>query len=142
MTLVSISQVHVGLELPAQEFIFTRADLIKYAGASGDFNIIHWNERVAREVGLPSVIAHGMLTMGTAIRVVTDWLGDPGKVIEYSARFTRPIPVPDTDEGTSIKVSAKVTELLENDQAVITISAIHNEVTVLAKTVATVQLAP
>jgi acyl dehydratase len=142
MTLVSISQVQVGLELPAQEFIFTRADLIKYAGASGDFNIIHWNERVAQEVGLPSVIAHGMLTMGTAIRVVTDWLGDPGKVIEYSARFTRPIPVPDTDEGTSIKVSAKITELLENDQAVITISAIHNEVTVLAKTVATVQLAP
>jgi acyl dehydratase len=142
MTLVSISQVHVGLELPEQEFTFTRADLIRYAGASGDFNIIHWNERVAREVGLPSVIAHGMLTMGTVIRVVTDWLGDPGKVIEYSARFTRPIPVPDTDEGTSIKVSAKITELLENDQAVITISAIHNEVTVLAKTAATVQLAP
>ena len=142
MTLVSISQVHVGWELPAQEFIFTRADLIRYAGASGDFNIIHWNERVAQEVGLPSVIAHGMLTMGTVIRVVTDWLGDPGKVIEYSARFTRPIPVPDTDEGTSIKVSAKITELLENDQAVISISAIHNEVTVLAKTVATVQLAP
>ena len=142
MTLVSISQVHVGLELPAQEFFFTRADLIRYAGASGDFNIIHWNERVAQEVGLPSVIAHGMLTMGTVIRVVTDWLGDPGKVIEYSARFTRPIPVPDTDAGTSIKVSAKITELLENDQAVISISAIHNEVTVLAKTVATVQLAP
>lgn len=142
MTLVSISQVQVGLELPAQEFIFTRADLIRYAGASGDFNIIHWNERVAQEVGLPSVIAHGMLTMGTAIRVVTDWLGDPGKVIEYSARFTRPIPVPDTDEGTSIKVFAKITELRENDQAVITISAIHNEMTVLAKTVAIVQLAP
>jgi acyl dehydratase len=142
MSLISISQVHVGLELPEQEFVFTRADLIRYAGASGDFNIIHWNERVAQEVGLPSVIAHGMLTMGTVIRVVTDWLGDPGKVIEYSARFTRPIPIPDTDEGTSIKVSAKITELLENDQAVITISAIHNEVTVLAKTVATVQLAP
>ena len=102
MTLISISQVHVGLELPAQEFIFTRADLIRYAGASGDFNIIHWNERVAQEVGLPSVIAHGMLTMGTVIRIVTDWLGDPGKVIEYSARFTRPIPVPDTDQGTNI----------------------------------------
>jgi acyl dehydratase len=130
------------LELPAQEFVFTRADLIRYAGASGDFNIIHWNERVAQEVGLPNVIAHGMLTMGTATRVVTDWLGDPGKVIEYSARFTRPIPVPDTDEGTSIKVSAKITELLENNQAVISISAIHNEVTVLAKTVAIVQLAP
>jgi acyl dehydratase len=142
MTLISISQVHVGLELPVQEFVFTRADLIRYAGASGDFNIIHWNERVAQEVGLPTVIAHGMLTMGTVIRVVTDWLGDPGKVIEYSARFTRPIPVPDTDEGSSIKVTAKIAELLENNQAVISISAIHNEVTVLAKTTATVQLAP
>jgi acyl dehydratase len=142
MSLISISQVHVGLELPVQEFVFTRTDLIRYAGASGDFNIIHWNERVAQEVGLPTVIAHGMLTMGTAIRVVTDWLGDPGKVIEYSARFTRPIPVPDTDEGTSIKVSAKITELLENNQAAISISAIHNEVTVLAKTTAFVQLAP
>lgn len=142
MTLVSTSQVHVGFELPTQEFNFTRADLIRYAGASGDFNIIHWNERVAQEVGLPSVIVHGMLTMGTVIRVVTDWLGDPGKVLEYSSRFTRPIPVPDTDEGANIKVSAQITELLENDQAVITISALHNEVTVLAKTVATVQLAP
>ena len=142
MTLISISQVHVGLELPVQEFVFTRADLIRYAGASGDFNIIHWNERVAQEVGLPTVIAHGMLTMGTVIRVVTDWLGDPGKVIEYSARFTRPIPVPDTDEGSSIKVTTKIAELLENNQAVISISAIHNEVTVLAKTTATVQLAP
>jgi acyl dehydratase len=142
MTLISFSQVHVGLELPVQEFVFVRADLIKYAGASGDFNIIHWNERVALEVGLPSVIAHGMLTMGTVIRVVTDWLGDPGKVIDYSARFTRPIPVPDSNEGASIKVSAKITELLENDRAVIAISAIHNEVTVLAKTLATVQLAP
>jgi acyl dehydratase len=142
MTVNSISQVHVGFELPPQEFVFTRADLIRYAGASGDFNIIHWNERVAREVGMPTVIVHGMLTMGTVIRIVTDWLGDPGKVIEYSARFTRPIPVPDTDEGTSIKVTAKVTELLKNNQAVISISAIHNELTVLAKTTAIVQLAP
>lgn len=142
MTWVSVSQTHVGLELPAQEFVFTRADLIRYAGASGDFNVIHWNERVAKEVGLPSVIAHGMLTMGTVIRVVTDWLGDPGKVVEYSARFTRPIPVPDTNEGARIKVTAKVTELLENDRVIVAISAIHNEVTVLAKSVATVQLAP
>ena len=142
MTVNSISQVHVGFELPPQEFVFTRADLIRYAGASGDFNIIHWNERVAREVGMPTVIVHGMLTMGTVIRIVTDWLRDPGKVIEYSARFTRPIPVPDTDEGASIKVTAKVTELLKNNQAVISISAIHNELTVLAKTTAIVQLAP
>ena len=142
MTLISYLDLHVGLELPAQEFVFTRVDLIKYAGVSGDFNVIHWNERVATEVGLPSVIAHGMLTMGTVIRVVTDWLGDPGKITSYSARFTRPIPVPDSDEGATIKVTAKITELLENNQAVISILAIHNDVTVLAKTVVTVTLKP
>ena len=109
MTLISAKSVSVGLELPPQAFNFTRADLVRYAGASGDFNVIHWNERVAKEVGLPSVIAHGMLTMGIVIRVVTDWLGDPGKVLEYSARVTRPIPIPDTDEGASVLVSAKVT---------------------------------
>ncbi len=142
MTHISYFDLYVGLELPAQEFIFTRIDLIKYAGASGDFNVIHWNERVATEVGLPSVIAHGMLTMGAVIRVVTDWLGDPGKVTAYSARFTRPIPVPDSDEGATIKVTAKITELLEHNQAIISISAIHNDVTVLAKTVVTVTLEP
>ena len=142
MTLISYSDLHVGLELPAQEFIFTRIDLIKYAGASGDFNVIHWNERVATEVGLPSVIAHGMLTMGTVIRVVTAWLGDPGKIDEYSARFTRPIPVPDSQAGATIKVTAKITELLEHNQAIISISAIHNDVTVLAKAIVTVTLEP
>ena len=142
MTLISAKSVSVGLELPPQAFNLTRADLVRYAGASGDFNVIHWNERVAKEVGLPSVIAHGMLTMGTVIRVVTDWLGDPGKVLEYSARFTRPIPIPDTDEGASVLVSAKVTEVLDDGQAVISITAIHNELTVLAKTTVTVQLGP
>ena len=142
MTLISYFDLYVGLELPAQEFVFTRVDLIKYAGASGDFNVIHWNERVATEVGLPSVIAHGMLTMGAGIRVVTEWLGDPGKITSYSARFTRPIPVQDSDEGATIKVTAKITELLENNQAVISILAIHNDVTVLAKTVVTVTLKP
>ena len=66
-----------------------------YAGASGDFNVIHWNERVARSVGLPDVIAHGMLTMAEAVRVVTDWVGDPGAVVQYGVRFTRPVVVPD-----------------------------------------------
>ena len=87
--------IEAGFELPSQSFAITRADLVRYAGASGDFNVIHWNERVAIEVGLPDVIAHGMLSMAEAIRVVTDWLGDPGRVIEYSVRFTRPVVVPD-----------------------------------------------
>jgi len=72
-----------------------RARLVRYAGASGDFNAIHWNERVAREVGLPGVIAHGMWTMGAAVTVVADWAGDPGVVVDYGVRFTRPVPVPD-----------------------------------------------
>ena len=132
----------MGDEVASETFALTRDHLVRYAGASGDFNPIHYRDDVAQQAGLDGVLAHGMLTMGTVIRVVTDWLGDPGKVIDYSARFTRPIPVPDSNEGASIKVSAKITELLENDRAVIAISAIHNEVTVLAKTLATVQLAP
>lgn len=77
----------------------TRADLVHYAGASGDRNPIHWNDRFAREVGLPGVIAHGMFTMGQAVNVVTDWTGDPGAVVEYGVRFSRPVPVPDPGEA-------------------------------------------
>ena len=83
----------VGDALPTQEFPIRRADLVRYAGASGDFNPIHWNERFAKSVGLPDVIAHGMLTMAAAVRVVTDWCGDPGAVVEYNVRFTRPVVV-------------------------------------------------
>ena len=79
----------------------TRATLVQYAGASGDFNPIHWNERFAREVGLPDVIAHGMFTMAEAVRVVTDWAGDPGAVVEYGVRFTKPVAVPNDDEGAT-----------------------------------------
>ena len=89
-----MSAYRVGESIPAQEFPVARADLVRYAGASGDFNPIHWNERFAKQVGLPDVIAHGMFTMATAIRVVTDWAGDPGAVLEYSVRFTRPVVVP------------------------------------------------
>ncbi|RBL84770.1 dehydratase, partial [Streptomyces cavourensis] len=85
---VSYDEVEVGTELPAQSFPVTRATLVQYAGASGDFNPIHWNEKFAREVGLPDVIAHGMFTMAEAIRVVTDWAGDPGAVVDYGVRFT------------------------------------------------------
>ncbi len=100
--------VEVGTELPARSFPIRRADLVRYAGASGDFNVIHWNERVARSVGLPDVIAHGMLTMALAARVVTDWAGDPGRVLEVGVRFTRPVPVPDDDEGATLEVTGVV----------------------------------
>ena len=105
--------VAVGTELPEQVSRVTRADLVRYAGASGDLNVIHWNERVAREVGLPGVIAHGMLTAGIAARAVTAWAGDPGAVVEYSVRFSRPVVVPDDDEGAELTVRGRVAALLD-----------------------------
>ena len=101
-------EVQLGDELPARSFPLTRLDLVRYAGASGDFNVIHWNQRIATSVGLPDVIAHGMLTMATAARLVTDWAGDPGAVVEYAVRFTRPVVVPDDDGGTVLEVSGVV----------------------------------
>ncbi|MFC5147285.1 MaoC family dehydratase [Streptomyces aureoversilis] len=105
---ISYDEVEIGTELPARSFPVTRADLVRYAGASGDFNPIHWNEKFAKEVGLPDVIAHGMFTMAEAGRVVTDWAGDPGAVAEYGVRFTRPVVVPNDDKGAVIEVTAKV----------------------------------
>jgi acyl dehydratase len=132
--------VEVGTTLPPQTFTLRRMDLVRYAGASGDFNVIHWNERVATAVGLPNVIAHGMLTMGTVIRVVTDWTGDPGAVVEYGTRFTRPVPVPDDDAGSDIEVSAAVSEKLGDNLVKIAIKATYEGSTVLAKAIATVRL--
>jgi acyl dehydratase len=102
------ADVEVGTELPAKDFALTRADLVRYAGASGDFNVIHWNERTAKAVGLPNVIAHGMLTMATAGRVVTDWVGDPGRVVSYGVRFSRPVVVEDDDIGTTLTVAGVI----------------------------------
>jgi acyl dehydratase len=104
----TLADVAVGHELPARSFVLQRVDLIRYAGASGDFNVIHWNERVATSVGLPNVIAHGMLTMATAARLVTDWAGDPAAVVEYGVRFTRPVVVPDDEHGATVEVSGVV----------------------------------
>jgi acyl dehydratase len=94
--------------LEPQTFRVTRADLVRYAGASGDFNPIHWSERVATGVGLPGVIAHGMFTMALVGRAVTAWAGAPDAVVEFGVRFARPVPVPDTDEGTEVVVTATV----------------------------------
>jgi acyl dehydratase len=107
----------VGTELPEQVFRITRADLVRYAGASGDFNPIHWNERVATEVGLPNVIAHGMFTMALAARAVTEWTGDPGALVEYQVRFGRPVVVPDDGEGAELTVRGTVAALLDEGRA-------------------------
>ena len=139
-TLVKLSQVAVGDELPNLTMNFTRADLVKYAGASGDFNIIHWNERTAKEVGLPDVIAHGMLTMARAAKVVTDWVGDPGAVLEYSVRMTRPVVVPDTDAGVEVIFGGKVGAINEDGTVRIDVSAVFDGQTVLGAAKAVVRL--
>ena len=140
MTL-SLSNVEVGVQLPTQSFDIERVSMIRYAGASGDFNPIHWNEVAAKAVGLPDVIAHGMLTMGIAVRVVTDWVGDPGAVIDYGVRFTRPVVVA-ADSATTLEVSGKVRSVdAELASAVVDITATVNGETVLARARATVRLA-
>ena len=107
MSRPTLAEVAVGDALPAVTFPITREHLVRYCGASGDFNTIHWNERIAREVDLPDVIAHGMLTMATAVRVVTAWCGDPGAVVQYGVRFTKAVPVPDVG-GTELTVGGVV----------------------------------
>ena len=102
-----------GTELPTQTYRLTRADLIAYAGASGDHNPIHWSDRVATSVGLPGVVAHGMLTMALGGRALTAWTGDPGPVRDYGVRFTRPVVVPDDDEGVEVTVDGVVGEVAD-----------------------------
>ena len=138
---IAATSVAVGSELPARSFKLKRVDLVKYAGASGDFNVIHWNERVATEVGLPNVIAHGMLTMAEAIRVVTDWCGDPGAVLEYSTRFTKPVPVPDDDHGATVDVKGSVIEVLDGGRVKVDLVATCDGAKVLGMARAVVQLA-
>lgn len=135
-----LADVQVGTELPPQTFTITRVDLVRYAGASGDFNVIHWNERVATAVGLPDVIAHGMLTMALAGRVVTDWLGDPGALVSYGVRFTRPVVVPDDDAGATVAVTASVTAIDDDGTARIAVVATFDGATVLGKSQAVVRL--
>ncbi|MFH9351757.1 MaoC family dehydratase [Kitasatospora sp. NPDC017646] len=138
---INYDEVEVGTQLPAQSFPVTRATLVRYAGASGDFNPIHWNEKFALEVGLPDVIAHGMFTMAEAIRVVTDWVGDPATVVEYGVRFTRPVPVPNDGVGAVIEVSAKVAKKLDDRRVQVDLLATSGGQKVLGMSRAVVRLA-
>jgi len=133
--------VEVGTQLPAQTFQVQRINLVQYCGASGDFNVIHWNERIATSVGLPNVIAHGMFTMAEAGRVVTDWAGDPGAVVEYGVRFSSPVVVPDDDQGATLQVSGQVAEKLDGERVAVDLDARVADTKVLAKARAVVQLA-
>jgi hypothetical protein len=137
---VRYADVEVGTELPVQTTTLQRGDLVKYAGASGDFNVIHWNERFATEVGLPNVIAHGMLTMAHAGRVITDWLGDPGALVDYGVRMTRPVVVPDDGVGAELTVSGVVAEKRDDGLVLIEITALSEGQTVLGRAQALVRL--
>ncbi len=134
-------ELEVGTALPEQRFPITRADLVRYCGASGDFNIIHWNERIATAVGLPDVIAHGMYTMAVAGRVLTDWTGDPGAVESYGVRFSRPVVVPDDDRGAELTVRGEVEELLDDGRVAVVLTATVGDDRVLSQARAVVRLA-
>ena len=141
MSTVTFDTISVGDQIPAVSYPVTRFDLIKYAGASGDFNVIHWNERIATMVGLPNVIAHGMFTMATAGRLVSDWVGDPGAIVEYGVRFTSMVAVPDDDKGASIEISGRVTGKDDAARtAVVELTATCDGSRVLGKARATVRL--
>ena len=115
--------VEVGTQLPSLTVGFTRERLVRYAGASTDFNPIHYSEYFAVQAGLPGVIAQGMLTMGTALRVVTNWVGDPARVTSYFARFTRPVVVPDDADAVEVEFSGSVSGI-EGSLVTISIEAI------------------
>lgn len=134
----TLTDVAVGTQLPGFSRTFTRADLVRYAGASGDFNPIHWSNPAAAALGLPDVIAHGMLTMGTALRVVTDWAGDPSRVLSYYVRFTKPVVVP-ADGGTVVQFTGTVTKITDS-VATVSVEATCDEVKVLGAVTAEVDL--
>lgn len=127
-----LSELAVGEVVAGGSFPLTRDSLVRYAGASGDFNPIHYRDDVAASVGLPGVLAHGMLTMGLAVQPVVDWLGgDSGRITDYQVRFTRPVLV-DAGAGAAVTVVAKV-GVLDDDGARIDLTVTFNDETVLGK---------
>ncbi|MEV6158408.1 MaoC family dehydratase [Nonomuraea sp. NPDC052129] len=138
---VKYDEIEVGYEIPATGYDVRRLNLVMYAGASGDFNQIHWNERFAKAVGLPDVIAHGMYTMAQGGRFVTDWVGDPGAVVDFGVRFSSMVVVPDDDEGATINISGVVEEKLPDKRVVVGLTARAGDTRVLSKARAVVQLA-
>jgi acyl dehydratase len=137
---ITYEDVEAGALIPAVSFPVTRLSLVKYCGASGDFNVIHWNERIARAVGLPDVIAHGMFTMAQAGRFVTDWAGPAAMVTEFGVRFSSMVVVPDDDAGASIEVSGQIEEKLEGNRVAIALTARSAGAKVLTRARAVVRL--
>jgi acyl dehydratase len=139
-TQAPVERFAVGTVLPPTSFPITRKDLVRYAGASGDFNDIHWNGRFAVEVGLPDVIAHGMYTMAVAGRVVTDWIGDPAAVEEYFVRFSKPVVVPDDGVGALVEVTGKVAKALDGGRVQVDLTVQSAGQKVLGKATAVVRI--
>lgn len=137
---ITYADVQAGTELPVVSYPVSRLSLVKYCGASGDFNVIHWNERIAKAVGLPDVIAHGMFTMAQAGRFVTDWAGPQATVVEFGVRFSSMVVVPDDDRGASIAVSGQVAEKLADNQVAIALTARAADTKVLTRARAVVRL--
>jgi acyl dehydratase len=138
--MTSYDEIKPGAELAPASYPVTRLSLVKYCGASGDFNVIHWNERIAKAVGLPDVIAHGMFTMAQAGRYVTDWAGPQALVVEFGVRFSSPVVVPDDDTGASIEISGVVEEKLEGNRVVLALTARSTGEKVLTRARAVVRL--
>jgi acyl dehydratase len=132
-TAIKYEDVAVGSQLPPASYPVNRLSLVKYCGASGDFNMIHWNERAATSVGLPNVIAHGMFTMAQAGRYVTDWVGDPGALVEFGVRFSAMVVVPDDEAGATIEVSGTVEEKLEGGLVAVGLTARSADAKVLTR---------
>jgi acyl dehydratase len=137
---MTADELEFGMVVAEAEYALSRDSLVRYAGASGDFNPIHYRDDVAQEVGLPGVLAHGMLTMGFAVQPVVDWIGDPGRILDYQVRFTRPIPV-DRTSGALVSVAAKV-GALETRLVRIDLTVTFGGQTVLGKAQVQVSLAP
>ena len=137
---IKYADVEAGDELAPATYPVTRLSLVKYCGASGDFNVIHWNERIAKSVGLPNVIAHGMFTMAQAGRYVTDWAGPRAMVVDFGVRFSSPVVVPDDDIGATIEVSGTVEDKLDGNRVVLALTARSGEAKVLTRARAVVRL--
>lgn len=123
--------LQVGTVVAERTVHLTRESLVRYAGASGDFNPIHYRDDVAERVGLPGVLAHGMLTMGLAVETIVEWLGDAGRIVDYGVRFTRPVVV-DAEDGADLFVSAKV-GAVDEEAARIDLTVTFGDATVLGK---------
>jgi len=137
---VTYDSVEAGSQIDVVSYPVTRLSLVKYCGASGDFNVIHWNERIAKSVGLPDVIAHGMFTMAQAGRFVTDWAGPQAVVTEFGVRFSSMVVVPDDDAGASIQIGGQIEEKLDGNKVAIALTARAADTKVLTRARAIVRL--